>query len=218
MNSKNVLKRIVSLLSAEEVKFASAKLVDGTIVESEDFAVGSEVFVVSEDGRELAPDAEHRVIIDDKEFKVVTEGGVITSVEEVETEEVEAEEEVKVEEEVEMSGEESNNPSKYLIEDTAEKVELEEEIVEEEVEEEPLTLEKIVEKMSYRIDELEKKIADMQEIKEEIKEEVKEEMEEEEEDLPVLDGAPVEMSKSQTKLGKKASQSYESKFLSRLYN
>ena len=203
MNSKNVLKRIVSLLSAE-VKFASAKLVDGTIVESEDFAVGSEVFVVSEDGRELAPDAEHRVIIDDKEFKVVTEGGVIVSVEEAEVEEVEAEEEVKVEEEVEM---------------TEEATELQEdEIVEEEVEEEPLTLEKIYEEMKYRISELEKKVEEMQEVKEEIKEEIKEEMEEEEEDLPVLDGAPVEMSRSQTKLGKKASASYESKFLSRLYN
>jgi len=190
MNSKNVLKRIVNLLSAE-VKFASAKLVDGTIVESEDFAVGSEVFVVSEDGRELAPDAEHRVIIDDKEFKVVTEGGVIVSVEETEVED-------------------------EIVEEVAEEeVELQEEVVEEEVEDEPLSLEKVYEEMKYRIEELEKKIEEMQEVKEEIKEEIKEEMEEDE-DLPKLDGAPLEMTK--TKLGKKSGSSYESRFLSKLYN
>jgi len=51
MNSKTVLSKIKTMLSLEkEVKFAFAKLADGTILESPTFDVGETVEVVSEDG------------------------------------------------------------------------------------------------------------------------------------------------------------------------
>jgi hypothetical protein len=49
MTSKNVLNKILSLLSKEEVVLTYAKLADGTIVESATFDVGEDLFVVSED-------------------------------------------------------------------------------------------------------------------------------------------------------------------------
>lgn len=206
MNSNTVLKKIMTLLSSEskeEVLFVTAELVDGTVVESATFDVGETVEVVSADGEKSpAPDGEHELFLKDGEgnevrIRIITEGGVITERMNVE----EAAEEPEAEEE--MSSEE-----------TSETVEMEEEVVEEEVVSMEI-ISKTVEEMAYRIEELEKKIAEMQ-----VEEEVEEEVEaEEEEELPKLDGAPVQASKvnvSRKSAGKKMDR--QSAFLSKLYN
>jgi hypothetical protein len=206
MNSNTVLKKIMTLLSSEskeEVLFVTAELVDGTVVESATFDVGETVEVVSADGEKSpAPDGEHELFLKDGEgnevrIRIITEGGVITERMNVE----EAAEEPEAEEE--MSSEE-----------TSETVEMEEEVVEEEVVSMEI-ISKTVEEMAYRIEELEKKIAEMQ-----VEEEVEDEVEaEEEEELPKLDGAPVQASKvnvSRKSAGKKMDR--QSAFLSKLYN
>ena len=206
MNSNTVLKKILTLLSSdtkEEVSFVTAALVDGTVVESATFDVGETVEVVSADGEKSpAPDGEHELFLKDGEgnevrIRIITEGGVITERMNVE----EAAEEPKAEEE--MSSEDSTE------------VELEEEEISEEVEE-VVSMEiinKVVEEMSYRIEELEKKIAEMQ-----VEEEVIEEETMEEEELPKLDGAPVTASKinvPRKTAGRKLDR--QSAFLSKLY-
>jgi hypothetical protein len=78
---------------------------------------------------------------------------------------------------------------------------------------------KKIEEMSYRIEEMEKKMAKMAEI--EI--EVGGEEEDEEEDMPKLDGAPIEevakfsAEKNNKAYGKKVKNT-QSSFLSKLYN
>ena len=206
MNSKTVLSKVKSLLSLEkeEVRFTVAKLADGTIVESPTFDVGETVEVISEDGtKSPAPDGEHELELRDEEgnetrIKVFTEGGVITERENVEMEE----------ETIEAEPLPGDEPTEMA----------EEEVKEEEMEEDDIktemTLEDVakkMEEMSYKIDELEKKLA----MAEEIKEEIEEEMEEEEDDKK-LDGAPVEASRI-AKVGKK-SASYHNSVLSKLYN
>ena len=85
-----------------------------------------------------------------------------------------------------------------------------------------IELGKKMEEMAYRIEEMEKKIAQMMEVKEEEKMPTEEvEMSDDEEELPKLDGAPVETKMSAVELnkknyGKKAMSSQDS-FLSKLY-
>jgi hypothetical protein len=105
MNSKNVLDKIISMLSSEKkaVEMTYAKLADGTIVESATFDVGETLEVVSEDGtKTAAPDGEHELALKDSEgkdvlIKVETEGGVITERENVELQSEEEEEVIKEE-------------------------------------------------------------------------------------------------------------------------
>jgi hypothetical protein len=205
MNSNTVLKRIMTLLSAEtkEVSLTVASLVDGTVVESATFDVGEAIDVLSEDGTKTpAPDGEHELFLKDEEgnevrIRVIVKDGVI--VERMNVEEAAEEEEPKAEEEVEMA------------EDMLPESEDEKEVT--------INLElisKTVTEMSYRIEELEKKLADMQ-VEEEVKEEEVEA--EEEEELPKLDGAPVMASK--VNVPNKAAgknKSRQSAFLSKLYN
>lgn len=204
MNSNTVLNKIMTLLSSDtkkEVSFVIAKLVDGTEVESETFDVGEAVEVIAEDGTKTpAPDGEHELFLRDEEgnevrIRIITKDGIIETRENVE----EATEEPKAEEE--MSSESDSE------EETLE----EEEVKEEEV---VINLEEVVktvEEMSYRIEELEKKLAEMQ-VEEEVEEEILEE-----EELPKLDGAPVMASKVTKKTaGKKPNR--QSAFLSKLYN
>lgn len=226
MNSKQVLDKIISLLSSdkkEEVLLTYAKLKDGTIVESPTFDVGEKVDVVSEDGKSPAPNGEHELVLRDESgneniIKIVTEDGVIVERENVELEA----EDVKVEP---LPGE-----SAVIGEDGKKKEEMADEEplpsgdgVEEEVEpmpgEEgsPFDFKSEIEKMAYRIEELEKKVAKMAEV--EI--EVKGPEEEEEEELPKLDGAPVEETKMSAQYkakNKNMGENTQNKFLSRLYN
>jgi hypothetical protein len=60
------------------------------------------------------------------------------------------------------------------------------------------SIDELVVKLGYRIDELEKKIAKMEEVDEEVVDEdadIEEDLEDEEDELPKLDGAPVEAAK-----------------------
>lgn len=228
MNSKQVLDKIISLLSSdkkEEVLLTYAKLKDGTIVESPTFDVGEKVDVVSEDGKSPAPNGEHELVLRDESgneniIKIVTEDGVIVERENVELEA----EDVKVEP---LPGE-----SAVIGEDGKKKEEMADEEplpsgdgVEEEVEpmpgeeDSPFDFKSEIEKMAYRIEELEKKMEEMG--KQKMEEEVKKEEDVEEEKLPKLDGAPVEETKMSAQYkakNKNMGENTQNKFLSRLYN
>jgi hypothetical protein len=206
MNSKNVLNRILTLLSMEdkEEKFTYAKLADGTIVESPTFDVGEPVEIVTEDGKSPAPDGTHELTLRDTEgnevlIKVRTEGGIIVERENVELEE-EKDKEVEKMESIagaDMGGDEDGD------EETVPVLPLPEDFA------------KPLQELAYRIEELEKRLKKFEEIKED---DIKEE-ELEDEELPKLDGAPVEeVSSKMRKFGKqKTAGSSQTMFLSRLY-
>ncbi len=211
MNSNTVLKKILTLLSTEtkeEVSFVTAELVDGTKVESATFDVGEAVEVIAEDGsKSPAPDGEHELFLRDEEgnevrIRIITKDGVIEERENVE----EATSEESKEEE--MSSEEVS------LEEEEEKEEMEEEDSEESKEVSMEDVVKSVEEMSYRIEELEKKLAEMQVEGEEDEIEIMEE----EEELPKLDGAPVQASKVNVSRKAAGRKTRQSAFLSKLYN
>jgi hypothetical protein len=216
MNSKEVLNKIIGMLSAEKkaVSMTYAKLADGTIVESPTFDVGETLDIVSEDGtKSPAPNGEHELALRDSEgrdviIKVKTEEGKIIERENVELPAAEAEE---VESEIEMA-EETAEP---LTEDTDKPME--------EMPTEEVDMKSMVEKLQYRIEELEKKMTEMMEVKEDEvseggKAEVKKVEEISEMSLPKLDGAPIEENSKPTlnKFGKKVVNP-QSTFLSKLY-
>ncbi len=95
----------VELSEEKEVKLAQAELENGTIIESETFEPGNEIFIVTDDERVPLPIGNYKLI--DGESLIVKEEGIISSIgaveEEEPTEEVEAEE-VKAEEEKEEMG------------------------------------------------------------------------------------------------------------------
>jgi flagellar hook-length control protein FliK len=226
MNAKQVLSKIINALSMEkEVAMAYAKLADGTILESPTFDVGEEVSVVSEDGtKSAAPNGEHEVILKDSEgndvrIKVMTTDGKITERENVELADDAKKEEVKkLPEDLEsIAGEDIGGG--------------EEESEDEEVE--PITedMGKKYADLAYRISEMEKKMQSMEEIgkakEDEIKGKPAEDKKEadikmEEEELPKLDGAPIDESplanalKEKQKFGKTVG-SPQNTFLSKLY-
>jgi len=100
MKSTDMLNKVKEILGVElseekEVKLAQAELENGTIIESESFAVGNEIFIVTEDERVPLPPGEYKLI--DGETLIVEEEGIIASIGSVE--EAPAEEEVEAEEE-----------------------------------------------------------------------------------------------------------------------
>jgi hypothetical protein len=261
MNSKTVLQKIMTLLSADkEVNFTYARLKDGTIVESPTFDLGETLDVVSEDGtKSPAPNGWHELALKDTEgnetyIKVFAEDGKIKERENVE---LAAAETVKTKPfpaagntnkenvmptqpgsvtsglevndiegkgKVEASEEQTDEVSKDLPETDGEpegEVEVEEET----------EMGAKIEKLQYRIAELEKKIqqwedANFPPVDSEVTDEeagikmAKEE--DEEEELPKLDGAPIESTKmsaienNSKNYGKKVVDS-QSTFLSKLY-
>ena len=230
MNPKHVLSKIMAVLSAkEEVLFTYARLADGAIVESPTFDLGETVEVVTEDGKTPAPDGYHDLELKDESgnevyIRVKTEGGVITERENVEEAKPEAEAEFASEAGEDIGGgegeaQEQTDTTEPLTEDT--------------------DMKKVIQKLQYRIEEMEKKMQSMEEMfpaptgeetitdgkgAEETKE-IKPEMmaavdPEEEEELPKLDGAPVEEKapfKAKQNFGKKI-MTPQSSFLSKLYN
>ena len=87
----------------------------------------------------------------------------------------------------------------------------------------PLTedMGKMVEKLQYRIDEMEKKMASFEEAMKPAEDKKEADIKMEEEDLPKLDGAPVDesplaKSQKQNKFGRKVANS-QNTFLSKLY-
>ena len=243
MNSKTVLSKIMSILNLEEeVLFTYAKLKDGTIVESKTFDVGEAVEVVAEDGTKTpAPDGTHELALKDSEgaetlIKVITKDGVIVERENVELEMVPVEK-------IPQSGNEDKEnvmpDSEGQVKDgTQGSVKAAEETVTEEPipqDETPIgegdmkDEEMTYTKLAYRISEMEKKIAKMEEAmvpptdEEVVEEEEGIEMKkEEEEKLPKLDGAPTEAaqkfsSQTNNKNFGKSKGDFQSSFLSKLY-
>lgn len=230
MTAKQVLNKIMLLLSKDVVSLAFAKLKDGTIVESPTFDVGEELSVISEDGaKSPAPDGEHELSLRDTEgketlIKVITKGGKIEERENVElaeadldvvkVEEIPQADGAKAVEDVQMA-EETDEVETIPQDDDKEKMKEDKEI----------ELKDMVEKLAYRIEEMEKKMK-MGEEKEKLKEEeekMKEDEEKEKEDmkLPKLDGAPVEAKLASIELNKKNygknTANSQSSFLSKLY-
>lgn len=251
MNSKTVLSKILGLLSMDkEVELTYAKLKDGTIVESATFDVGEDLFVVSEDGTKTpAPDGEHELSLKDESgdenlIKVMTKDGKITERENVELEQV------KVEDIPQASGDvmevnevpDMKNQVKsgtMMAEETEEVMPISEDedapMDEEKTESEDGEIEinlgdmaKKMEEMAYRIQEMEMKLeAMMPPVDSEVTQEVagmkmSAEPDEEEEELPKLDGAPMEEATrfaaetNRKNYGKKSMDS-QSTFLSKLY-
>jgi hypothetical protein len=212
-----------------------AKLADGTILESPTFDVGELAEVVSEDGtKSLAPEGEHEVILKDSEgndvrIKIQVDAeGKITERENVELPESETEDEES--EAVEAKAEEKK--VKKLPEDmesiAGEDIGGEEDsdAGDEPVEKLPEDMEKKYADLAYRISEMEAKISKMEEAKEEeIKgkpaEDKKEADVKMEEELPKLDGAPIDESAPKGQNIKMSKNSKvvnaQSTFLSKLY-
>lgn len=233
MNAKQVLNKIVSLLSKDEVRLAYARLKDGTIVESPTFDVGEELFVVSEDGTKTpAPDGEHELALKDESgnenlIKVITKDGKIEERENVELADADAEtakvedlpqaDGAKAVEDVQMAEEtEEVGPLPSTGDGMPADTEDDEPSIE-------IELKDMVAKLAYRIEEMEKKMTEMQEVKEEVVDK-KADIKEEDDiamELPKLDGAPVETKMASVELnrknyGKKSLNTQDS-FLSKLY-
>lgn len=239
MNAKQVLNKIIAALSAEKaVEFTYAKLADGTILESPTFDVGESVEVVSEDGtKSPAPAGEHEVILKDSEgndvrIKIEVDAeGKITERENVELPESETEDEES--EAVEAKAD--TKKVKKLPEDmesiAGEDIGGDEssDAVDAPVESIPEDMAKKYADLAYRIEEMEKKIANMEEIGKAKEDEIegkpaetkKEADVKMEENLPKLDGAPIDESASKTqniKMSKNSKVvSSQSSFLTKLY-
>ena len=225
MNAKHVLNKIIAALSADKpVEMTYAKLADGTILESPTFDVGELAEVVSEDGtKSLAPEGEHEIILKDSEgndvrIKIEVDAeGKITERENVELAESAKDDEVKKlpEDMASIAGEDIGGED----EDGGDLP----------VESLPEDMKKKYADLAYRIEEMEKKIAKMEEIGKAKEDEIKGKPAEDkkeadvkmEEELPKLDGAPIEENPSKTqniKMSKKDKvANTQSNFLSKLY-
>jgi len=133
----NKVKELVGVEASQEVKLAQATLENGTVIESEEFAAGSEVFIVTEDEKVALPIGEYS--LEDGEMLKVEEEGIIASIgaaEEAPEEEVEAAEE----EEMGYATKQDLAEVKEMIEEIKSmiepKEEMSEEVSEEEVKEE----------------------------------------------------------------------------------
>ena len=156
----NKVKELVGVEASEEVKLAQATLENGTVIESEDFAVGSEVFIVTDDEKVALPVGDYT--LEDGEQLKVEEEGVIASIgaaeesaEEASEEEVEA-----AEEEMAYATKEELAEVKSMIEDIKAMIENKAEMSEEvesteEVEKEELSKVEVEEKVEEKV-ELEK--------------------------------------------------------------
>ena len=117
----------------QEVKLAQATLENGTVIESEDFAAGSEVFIVTEDEKVALPVGEYT--LEDGEMLKVEEEGIIASIGAAEEEAPEEEVEAAEEEEMGYATKEELAEVKEMIEEIKAMLEPKEEMSSEEVEE-----------------------------------------------------------------------------------
>lgn len=248
MNAKNVLNKILGLLSEDVLNFTDAKTKDGTILQSPTFDLGETVDVVDADGKKTpAPDGEHEIALKDTEGKEViirieTKDGKITSRENVEEANPEL---AKVDEEVvDKNVDETKEGDVKMADATTEEAHPLPNTTDEdprnmiaddseETEKDPLI------SLSYRISEMEKQMKTMMEkfgdpnlpmVDEEVpaEDEMLPEdgvaMSEVEEELPKLDGAPIDTAfkfsqeiHKPNSFGKKVGNS-QSSFLSKLYS
>jgi hypothetical protein len=241
MNAKNVLSKILTILSAEneEVLFTDAQTKDGAILQSPTFDVGEKVEVVSEDGTKTpAPDGEHEISLMDSEgnevlIKIETKDGVITERENVELEKKMEEEvvdkdvEEKDEEDVEMA--DATTEEAKGLPNTTEESEANKNESGEPSKDPLIALAYRIEEMEKAMEEMRVKMGEMSPVSEEAVEEETDDEEgeevamaaEEDEELPKLDGAPVDMTRLSSEIqkpnyGKKVANS-QSNFLSKLY-
>jgi hypothetical protein len=225
MNAKHVLNKIIAALSADKpVEMTYAKLADGTILESPTFDVGELAEVVSEDGtKSPAPEGEHEVILKDSEgndvrIKIMVDAeGKITERENVELADAAKDEEVKKlpEDMASIAGEDIGGEDEDAGDLPVESI--------------PEDMEKKYSDLAYRISEMEKKVAKMEEIGKAKEDEIEGKPAEDkkeadvkmEEELPKLDGAPIEENPSKTqniKMSRKDKVvNTQSNFLSKLY-
>ena len=231
----------------KEVELTYAKLKDGTIVESPTFDVGEPLEVVSEDGTKTpAPDGEHELSLKDESgnenlIKVIVKDGKIEERENVELEMV-PNQEIPQQGEKKKENEQADMPGQVksgtlMAEQTDEVMPISEDenapdmeeptSDESEVEINLGDMAKKMEEMAYRIQEMEMKMeAMMPPVDSEVTQEVagmKMSAEpDEEEELPKLDGAPMEeatrfASETNRKNYGRKSMDSQSTFLSKLY-
>lgn len=238
MNSKNVLQKIMTLLASDskEVKCTDAKDAQGNILQSPTFDLGESVDVVGEDGKLTpAPDGEHEIeLTDEKGNKVVirieTKDGKITQRENVEEASPADTEQDTAEGESEDGTELSDETKGALKTDEAHSLPntTDEDIRNSLGEDTDESKDPII-RLGYRIDELEKTIAEMKQKFESAAPQEGEEVSsltpsataELESELPKLDGAPLETKFNSDEVlkpnyGKKVGDS-QSSFLSKLY-
>jgi hypothetical protein len=224
MNAKQVLDKVLAALSLvkEEVLFTSAQTADGTILESPTFDLGEAIDVVSEDGTKTpAPNGEHEVVLKDSEgndvrIRVDVKDGKI-----VERSDVEEETPAK-DEAVEMDSIAGDDIASPIAPDVSDET--------------PAPIPQTMESLSYRIEELEKLVKEHLIDKAPSKESQTEKTEPvsmaavdgddeeeltDEEELPKLDGAPIEDEPKPThKFNSKKNTvgNSQNTFLSKLYN
>jgi hypothetical protein len=213
MNAKEVLNKIMTLLSVDnnEVTLTDARDAQGNILQSATFDVGEDVSVVAEDGSlSKAPDGEHEIELTDTEgnkvvIRIQTKDGKIESRENVEESNPadleDAEVEIEVEKETEMA--EETVPAKSLPYTTDSNPDNEVPA--------PETDSPIISELKDRIKELELELEGYK---------LAEELPEEE--LPKLDGAPIEedmkkFSKVKAYGSKNKIANTQNTFLSKLY-
>jgi hypothetical protein len=242
MNSKNVLSRIAKILTLSYNTPIQAKTEDGKILQSSNFDVNDDVMEVGEDGK-LTPvaDGEYTITFttpegEDSTQVIDIDGGKIAAIETVDESAQEksgASEEENEEEEEEMGGMKMSDEKKgALVTDEAHSLP-------NTTDEDPRNRigpdtddekDPII-SLSYRIDELESKLADMYEkMNSAFPSEGMEVssltptpslMSKEEEELPKLNGAPIDpiakfASQNRNNFGKK-SDDYQNNFLNKLY-
>ena len=129
---------------AQEVELAQATLENGTVIESETFEVGSEVFIVTDDEKVALPVGEYT--LEDGEQLVIEEEGIIAAIGKQEEEPAEEEASKELEEEKEEMGyatKEELAEVKSMIEEIKamikDKEEMSEEVEEEQTDKEELS-------------------------------------------------------------------------------
>ena len=211
MNAKEVLNKIMTLLSVDnnEVTLTDARDAQGNILQSPTFDLGEDVSVVGEDGSlTKAPDGEHEIELTDSEgnkvvIRIQTKDGKIESRENVEESNPADLEDTGVNEEMPVAFAEETVPAKALPNTT---------------DESPANEVPSPETDSPIISELKAKIKALELELESYK--MAEEMPEE--DLPKLDGAPIEedmkkFSKVKAYGSKNKIADPQNTFLSKLY-
>tara|TARA_R110000737_G_scaffold128865_2_gene161302 strand:+ start:370 stop:951 length:582 start_codon:yes stop_codon:yes gene_type:complete len=109
----NKVKEVIGIELSEEpieVKLAQAELENGTIIESESFKEGDEIFIVTEDEKVPLPTGEYKLI--DGEILIIEEEGIIKSLGKAEVEE-----EVEAEDEKEYATKEELEEVKKVVEE-----------------------------------------------------------------------------------------------------
>lgn len=188
----NKVKELVGVEASQEVKLAQATLENGTVIESEEFAAGSEVFIVTEDEKVALPVGEYS--LEDGEMLKVEEEGIIASIGAAEeVEEAEASEEVEAAEEEEMGYATKQDLAevKEMIEEIKSMIEPKEEMSEE---------------------------APVEEVKEELNEEVKEELSAEEPVEKVTHNPETETKKNLNLFAQKRNMTTADKVMQRIAN